>query len=76
MLRAEALRKQKGPIAQWWSRGLIILWFSVRIWVGPPSKIAGHRLVLACDLFLFISEKLSSGHNWDTTGKIKLFSGQ
>lgn len=27
---------QNGPVAQRWSRGLIILWFSVRIRVGPP----------------------------------------
>ena len=25
-----------GPIAQWWSRGLIILWLQVRILLGPP----------------------------------------
>ena len=29
---------QNGPVAQRWSRGLIILWFSVRIRVGPPQK--------------------------------------
>ena len=29
---------QNGPVAQRWSRGLIILWFSVRIRVGPPSN--------------------------------------
>ena len=27
---------QNGPVAQRWSRGLIILWFSVRIRAGPP----------------------------------------
>ena len=34
---------QNGPVAQRWSRGLIILWFSVRIRVGPPSKLEPSR---------------------------------
>ena len=32
---------QNGPVAQRWSRGLIILWFSVRIRVGPPKHQVG-----------------------------------
>ena len=30
---------QNGPVAQRWSRGLIILWFSVRIRAGPPKHV-------------------------------------
>ena len=32
-----------GPVAQRWSRGLIILWFSVRIRVGPPQNVKRRR---------------------------------
>ena len=34
---------QNGPVAQRWSRGLIILWFSVRIRVGPPQNANRRR---------------------------------
>lgn len=33
-----AILRIHGPLAQWWSRGLIILWLSVRVRQGPPEK--------------------------------------
>lgn len=41
-----------GPLAQWWSRGLIILWLSVRARQGPPRKLQP-RSAFASGLFCF-----------------------
>ena len=34
-----------GPVAQWWSRGLIILWLQVRILPGPPFSEVNIKLL-------------------------------
>ena len=42
-LSGTIVHMQNGPVAQRWSRGLIILWFSVRIRVGPPQNVKRRR---------------------------------
>lgn len=47
-----------GAIAQWWSRGLIILWFSVRIRVALPAiiQVRNGFLQFASDLYVLYAK--------------------
>ena len=49
-----------GPVAQRWSRGLIILWFSVRIRAGPPQN-TWSEVIFDFRLFLFQAQKSAYG---------------
>ena len=60
-----ALQLAYGPVAQRWSRGLIILWLSVRIRPGPPFISRDRRS-------LCLAQSPASVHPFDLMKKVQI----